>query len=52
MAMCFLPGDSPLLKHIIQSYNKHHAPSNMVIPEGEEVTNNVKAVKPLAGIHV
>ena len=37
MALCFLPGDSPLVKHIIQSYNKHHAPSNQAIPEDEEV---------------
>ena len=28
MAMSFLPGDSPLVKHVIQSYKKHHSPSN------------------------
>lgn len=52
MAMYFLPGDSPLVKHIIQSYNKHHAPSNLAIPEDVEVNNEVKVVKPSLGIHV
>lgn len=52
MALYFLPGDSPLVKHIIQSYNKHHSPSNMPIPEGTEVSSNVKVLSPLKGIHV
>ena len=52
MSLYFLPGDSPLVKHIIQSYNKHHAPSNMPIPEGTEIAPNVKVLSPLKGIHV
>lgn len=52
MSLYFLPGDSPLVKHIIQSYNKHHSPSNMAIPEGNEISPNVKVLKALTGVHV
>lgn len=37
LAVCFLPGDAPLVKHIVASYQKHHAPSQELIPEDEEV---------------
>jgi len=52
MSLYFLPGDSPLVKHIIQSYNKHHSPSNMAIPESNEVAPQIKVLKPSAGIHI
>ena len=35
MAISFLPSESPLVSHILMSYEKHHSPSNMVIPENE-----------------
>ena len=38
LAVKFLPGDAPLVKHIVSSYQKHHAPSQEIIPEDEEVT--------------
>ena len=27
LAVSFLPGDAPVVKHIVSSYAKHHAPS-------------------------
>jgi hypothetical protein len=35
MAISFLPSESPLVSHILMSYEKHHSPGNMVIPENE-----------------
>ena len=37
LAVRFLPGDAPLVKHIVSSYQKHHAPSLEIIPESSEV---------------
>lgn len=37
LAVKFLPGDAPLVKHIVSSYSKHHSPSAETIPEGDEV---------------
>jgi len=28
LSVCFLPGDAPIVKHIVSSYQKHHAPSD------------------------
>jgi hypothetical protein len=33
IACSFLPSDCPLLNHVLLSYQKHHAPSQAVIPE-------------------
>lgn len=51
MAIAFFPGDSPLVKHIVQSYQKHHAPSSEVIPEDCSVDKDVKVAKPCLGVH-
>jgi len=50
LSVRFLPGDAPLVKHIVSSYQKHHAPTAEKIPESEEVTSKVKVVKPFDGI--
>ena len=31
IAISFLPSESPLVSHILMSYEKHHSPSNQVI---------------------
>ena len=46
MAISLFPGDSPLVKHIIQSYQKHHAPSSEIIPEDYSISHEVKVAKP------
>lgn len=51
MAISLFPGDSPLVKHIIQSYKKHHAPSAEVIPEEYSISHDVKVAKPMIGVH-
>lgn len=51
MSLAFLPGDSPFVKHIIHSYQKHHSPSSQAIPEDYEMSPNVKVLKPLVGVH-
>ena len=40
IAISFLPSECPLVSHILMSYEKHHAPSNMVIPE--DIAQDVK----------
>lgn len=50
LSVRFLPGDAPLVKHIVSSYAKHHAPTSERIPESEEVTSRVRVIKPLEGI--
>lgn len=35
LAISFLPSESPLVSHILMSYEKHHSPSNMAIPEDQ-----------------
>jgi len=51
MGISLFPGDSPLVKHIIQSYQKHHAPSSEIIPEDYSISHEVKVAKPLLGVH-
>lgn len=51
MAISLFPGDSPLVKHIIQSYQKHHAPSAEIIPEDYSISHEVKVAKPSLGVH-
>ena len=61
----FLPSESPLVSHIYQSYKKHHAPVQQVIPEDEEIGDSklqknkkvkndinldLKIIRPLLGI--
>jgi len=35
---------------VLLSYQKHHAPSSAVIPEGKEQKDEVYIVKPIYGI--
>ena len=51
MAIALFPGDSPLVKHITQSYQKHHAPSSEIIPEDYSISHDVKIAKPWLGVH-
>lgn len=51
MAISLFSGDSPLVKHIIQSYQKHHAPSSEIIPEDYSISHEVKVAKPCIGVH-
>ena len=48
----FLPGDCPLVKHIVASYKKNHSPSTESIPEDQEVTSHIKVIKPCDGIEI
>lgn len=50
MAVAFFPGDAPLVKHVINSYQKHYTPSNEIIPEDEEISTDVMVVKSSYGI--
>jgi hypothetical protein len=50
MAISFLPSESPLVSHILMSYEKHHSPSNMVIPENESQEKYVRIVRQSYGI--
>ena len=50
IACSFLPSDCPLLNHILLSYQKHHAPSQAVIPENSSLDEKLKVIKPLNGI--
>lgn len=46
----FLPSESPLVTHILSSYQKHHAPVQQSIPEDEEEDQGLKVVRPEKGI--
>lgn len=50
MSISFLPSESPLVSHILMSYEKHHSPSNMVIPENESQEKYVRIVRQSTGI--
>ena len=50
IAWVFLPSECPLLNHILLSYQKHHSPTQYMIPEDSEYTDNLTVVKPLRGI--
>jgi len=50
MAITFLPSESPLVSHILMSYEKHHSPSNMVIPENESQDKFIRIVRQSHGI--
>lgn len=50
LAAQFLPGDAPLVRHIVSSYQKHHAPVQQAIPEDAEVVEDVIAIKPYNGV--
>ena len=50
LAIQFLPGDAPLVKHIVSSYQKHHSPTYEQIPEDEEVNSKVRIIRPNDGI--
>ena len=50
VAISFLPSESPLVSHILMSYEKHHSPGNMVIPENESQDKHVRIVRQSFGI--
>lgn len=50
MAISYLPSESPLVSHILMSYEKHHSPSNMAIPESEGQDVKVRVVRQVTGI--
>ena len=40
------------MKHIVGSYQKHHAPSDQEIPEAKEVDESIRVIKALPGVAV
>ena len=50
MAISFLPSESPLVSHILMSYEKHHSPGNMAIPENEPQEKYIRIVRQSNGI--
>lgn len=52
VAVSFLPSDCPLLNHILLSYQKHHAPSQNIIPEEKGILETLRVLKPLRGIEI
>ena len=52
LAVTYFPSDAPITKHVLVSYQKHHAPIIEVIPESHEVHSNVKVFKALEGVSV
>jgi len=50
MAISFLPSESPLVSHILMSYEKHHSPGNMAIPEAESQDKLIRIVRQSNGI--
>lgn len=50
LAISFLPSESPLVSHILMSYEKHHSPSNMAIPEDDSQDVKVRVVRQIHGI--
>jgi len=41
IAISFLPSESPLVSHILMSYEKHHSPSNQVIVRTFSLASNL-----------
>ena len=50
IAISFLPSESPLVSHILMSYEKHHSPSNLPIPEDGAQDVKVRVVRQISGI--
>lgn len=50
IAWWFLPGDCPLVNHILLSYQKHHAPVQQPISEDNTNEDKLEVLKPLNGI--
>jgi hypothetical protein len=50
LAISFLPSESPLVSHILMSYEKHHSPSSMAIPEDDSQDVKVRVVRQISGI--
>jgi len=50
LAISFLPSESPLVSHILMSYEKHHSPSNMAIPEDQQQDVKVRVVRQITGV--
>ena len=43
----FLPSECPLVAHVITNYQKHHSPALTIIPEDDELTEDLRVVRPL-----
>lgn len=43
----FLPSECPLVAHVITNYQKHHSPALTIIPEDEELKEDLRVVRPL-----
>ena len=43
----FLPSECPLVAHVITNYQKHHSPALTIIPEDEELQEDLRVVRPL-----
>jgi len=50
LAISFLPSESPLVSHILMSYEKHHSPSNMAIPEDNQQDVKIRVVRQILGV--
>jgi hypothetical protein len=50
LAISFLPSESPLVSHMIMSYEKHHSPSNLPIPEDAAQDVKVRVVRQITGV--
>lgn len=50
IAASFLPSESPLVSHIMMSYEKHHSPSMQTIPENDQQENYVKVIRQIKGV--
>ena len=50
IAATFLPSESPLVSHIMMSYEKHHSPSAQSIPETEQTESHVKIIRQIKGV--
>lgn len=46
----FLPSESPLVTHILSSYQKHHAPVQQTIPEDQQADVDLRVIRPERGI--
>lgn len=50
IACGFLPSESPLVHHILSSYQKHHAPVQQAIPEDAQADQGLMVIRPSKGI--
>lgn len=50
LAISFLPSESPLVSHVLMSYEKHHSPSNLPIPEDNQSDVKVRVIRQIYGV--